>query len=119
MKTSWGLLAVLLAAAAWNAPVSAQGFADDEAKLEVRTGRLLAGGAYSFPLQSVRLLDGPFRHAMELDEKYLLALDADRLLHNFRINAGLPSSAQPWVAGRSRSASCAGISSAITSRPAP
>ena len=28
-------------------------------------------------------------------EKYLLALDVDRLLHTFRLNAGLPSSARP------------------------
>ena len=32
---------------------------------------------------------------MELDEKYLLALDVDRLLHTFRLNAGLPSTARP------------------------
>ena len=29
------------------------------------------------------------------DEEYLLSLDQDRLLHNFRVTAGLPSSAQP------------------------
>src|SRR3954468_3946962 len=51
--------------------------------------------ATPFDLEDVRLLPGPFRHAMELDEKYLLALDVDRLLHNFRVNAGLPSSARP------------------------
>ena len=51
--------------------------------------------AAPFDLEDVRLLPGPFRHAMELDEKYLLALDVDRLLHNFRVNAGLPSSARP------------------------
>jgi len=51
--------------------------------------------ARAFALQDVRLLEGPFKHAMELDQKYLLSLDPDRLLHNFRINAGLPSSAQP------------------------
>jgi len=49
----------------------------------------------AFELRDVRLLDGPFKHAMELDHKYLLSLDADRLLHNFRVNAGLPSSAEP------------------------
>jgi DUF1680 family protein len=32
---------------------------------------------------------------MELDHQYLLSLDVDRLLRNFRINAGLPSQAQP------------------------
>jgi uncharacterized protein len=51
--------------------------------------------ALAFDLEDVRLLTGPFLHAMELDQKYLLALDADRLLHNFRKNAGLPSSAHP------------------------
>ena len=51
--------------------------------------------AYAFDLRDVRLLDGPFRQAMELDHRYLLSLDADRLLHNFRVNAGLPSTARP------------------------
>ncbi|MGQ9576746.1 MAG: beta-L-arabinofuranosidase domain-containing protein [Thermoguttaceae bacterium] len=51
--------------------------------------------AVPFSLQQVRLLDSPFRHAMQMDLKYLLSLDADRLLHNFRANAGLPSSARP------------------------
>jgi DUF1680 family protein len=49
----------------------------------------------TFALQDVRLLDGPFKRAMELDQQYLLAIDVDRLLHNFRVNAGLPSSATP------------------------
>ena len=48
-----------------------------------------------FPLQQVRLLDGPFKQAQRLDQEYLLSLDPDRLLHNFRVNAGLPSSAAP------------------------
>ena len=51
--------------------------------------------AYSFELGDVRLLDGPFRDAMLRDQKYLLELDADRLLHNFRVTAGLPSTAEP------------------------
>ena len=43
----------------------------------------------------MRLLDGPFRDAMLRDQKYLLSLDPDRLLHKFRVNVGLPSSAKP------------------------
>jgi DUF1680 family protein len=43
----------------------------------------------------VRLLDGPFRDAMLRDQQFLLALDPDRLLHMFRLNAGLPTNAQP------------------------
>ncbi len=51
--------------------------------------------ARPFPLGSVQLLDGPFRQAMLLDQKFLLSIDTDRLLHNFRVNAGLASSAKP------------------------
>ena len=51
---------------------------------------------WAFPLQEVRLLPGPFQHAMELDAAYLLSLDPDRLAHNFRVNAGLPSDAKPY-----------------------
>jgi len=48
-----------------------------------------------FDLSEVRLLDGPFKRAMELDRNYLHELDSDRLLHMFRVTAGLPSSAEP------------------------
>jgi DUF1680 family protein len=51
--------------------------------------------AEPFPLADVRLLDGPFRDAMLRDQKYLLSLDPDRLLHTFRLNVELPSGAQP------------------------
>jgi len=51
--------------------------------------------AHAFALRDVRLLDGPFKQAQKLDQDYLLSLDQDRLLHNFRVNAGLPSSAKP------------------------
>ncbi|MDH5706674.1 MAG: glycoside hydrolase family 127 protein [Candidatus Aminicenantes bacterium] len=52
--------------------------------------------ARPFPLKNVRLLDGPFKEAMERNRQYLYELDADRLLHNFRVNAGLPSSAESF-----------------------
>ena len=32
---------------------------------------------------------------MQLDQQYLMSLEPDRLLHNFRVNAGLPSTATP------------------------
>jgi uncharacterized protein len=51
--------------------------------------------AVPFPLRAVRLLEGPFLHAMELNRQYLLSLEVDRLLHTFRLQAGLPSSATP------------------------
>jgi len=48
-----------------------------------------------FPMKQVRLGDGPCKIAMEADRQYLHSLPVDRLLHTFRINAGIPSSAQP------------------------
>jgi DUF1680 family protein len=51
--------------------------------------------AVPFDLSRVRLLDSPFQQAQQRDLKYLLSLDPDRLLHNFRVAAGLPSSAKP------------------------
>ncbi len=36
-----------------------------------------------FALQDVKLLDSPFKHAQDLNKKYLLELDADRLLAPF------------------------------------
>ena len=48
-----------------------------------------------FPMTKVRLKNGPFKEAMEANRRYLLSLPPDRLLHTFRLNAGLPSSAEP------------------------
>jgi len=45
--------------------------------------------AETFALGDVRLLDSPFRRAMELNATYLLSIDPDRLLHNTRKYAGL------------------------------
>lgn len=43
----------------------------------------------TFPLSAVRLLDSPFKHASEVNAKYVMAHDPDRLLAPFLIDAGL------------------------------
>ena len=48
-----------------------------------------------YPLRRVRLLDSPFRDGQEQTLGYLLRMDTERLLHAFRLTAGLPSTAQP------------------------
>jgi len=48
-----------------------------------------------FPLEQVRLLDGPFKQQMEINNKWLLSLPPDRLLHTFRLTSGISSSAEP------------------------
>lgn len=51
--------------------------------------------AIPFDLDRVRLLPGPFLDATQVNRRFLLAQDEDRLLHTFRLNAGFPSSAAP------------------------
>lgn len=48
-----------------------------------------------FPMKQVRLLPGPFADAQEWNRTYLHRLRADRLFHNFRVNAGMASAAEP------------------------
>ncbi len=56
-----------------------------------------AGAAtQAFPLDRVRLLDGPFLQAQATDLRYLMALDAERLLAPFRREAGLPVPVPPY-----------------------
>ncbi len=51
--------------------------------------------AIPFPMKDVRLQPGPFNAAAEANRRYLKSLPTDRLLHTFRLNAGLRSSAEP------------------------
>lgn len=49
-----------------------------------------------FPLTEVKLREGPFKHATELNINSLLSYDPDRLLARFRIEAGLEPKAEPY-----------------------
>lgn len=53
------------------------------------------GQVQAFPLTAVRLLPGPWKDMAELNRSYLYSLPNDRLAHNFRLTAGLPSAAEP------------------------
>jgi DUF1680 family protein len=48
-----------------------------------------------FALRAVRLRPGPVLDALEVNRRFLMAQDTDRLLHMFRVTAGLPSAAAP------------------------
>jgi|WetSurMetagenome_2_1015567.scaffolds.fasta_scaffold00161_25 uncharacterized protein len=50
-----------------------------------------------FNLTDVKLLDGPFKHATDLNVKTLLNYDPDRLLANFRTEAGLKPKAEHYM----------------------
>src|SRR5436305_846271 len=49
-----------------------------------------------FPLGAVRLGPGVFREQAEINAKYLDSLTSDRLLHTFRLTAGITSTATPY-----------------------
>jgi DUF1680 family protein len=59
------------------------------------THEVVVPQASSFSMQNVRLQPGAFSTAAEANRKYLKTLPPDRLLHTFRLTAGLPSSAEP------------------------
>lgn len=53
--------------------------------------------AEPFPLERVRLLDGPFLAAQQTNARYLLeVVEPDRLLAGFRAQAGLPKKAERY-----------------------
>jgi DUF1680 family protein len=59
-----------------------------------RTATLLPDNATPLPLSAVRLRPSDFATAVEVNRAYLHRLDPDRLLHNFRLYAGLTPKAK-------------------------
>ncbi|HEY9262543.1 glycoside hydrolase family 127 protein [Chitinophaga sp.] len=51
----------------------------------------------TFPLSDVKLLEGPFKHARDLNIQTLLKYDVDRLLAPYRKEAGLPAKAKGYT----------------------
>lgn len=51
--------------------------------------------AYSFDLQDVTLLKSPFTENRDRDAQWLLSIENKRLLHSFRLNAGIQTYAKP------------------------
>lgn len=52
-----------------------------------------------FPSHDVELASSWVKQREDLNTAFLRSLEPDRLLHNFRVNAGLSSVAKPWKAG--------------------
>ncbi len=53
-------------------------------------------GLAPFSMPQVRLLDGICKQQAEINQSYLDSLKTDRLLHSFRLTAGLTSNATPY-----------------------
>jgi DUF1680 family protein len=71
--------------AAWTGSVSAMALTDAPQNPVRRPVAKLQ----PFDMADVTLEAGPFLHAQRMTEAYLLKLQPDRMLHNFRLNAGL------------------------------
>ena len=61
--------------------------------------------ARPFPLQDVHLLEGPFKTGQDIGAKYLLSLEPDRFLANFRKEAGLQPRAKQYGGWEARGVS--------------
>lgn len=70
-------------------------FARSATALAAAAERIPRSSVRPFPLAQVELLDSPYRDNMQRVVEYLRFLDLDRLLHTFRVNVGLPSTAEP------------------------
>jgi uncharacterized protein len=104
-------LAAITASAAESRPITQASVPGDPAAPKEQTGTVPASQPFEgalnfarrdahikvepFPLAQVRLLPSAFYDAQQANRDYLHRLSADRLLHTFRRNAGLPSTAQP------------------------
>lgn len=53
--------------------------------------------AETFPVSDVRVISGPFKHAEDMDIRYLLGLDPDRLLAPYLKGAGLTPKAENYT----------------------
>lgn len=91
------------------APESASINADLELRLSPHGSAIIAfpkgdldpgdGGrviAQPFPIESVRLLPSMFKDAQQVNGEYLLSLEVDRMMAGFRLNAGIPTTAERY-----------------------
>ncbi|MES2113223.1 MAG: beta-L-arabinofuranosidase domain-containing protein [Bacteroidota bacterium] len=69
--------------------VKAQSYVPEYNDARLKVKPLVPIKAYSFDLKDVKLLDGPFKTAMNADITYLLTIEPDRLLSAFRTHSGL------------------------------
>jgi uncharacterized protein len=93
---SHSLLRWIVLGAVWASTSLAHADAPSWRDEKVRVPNKATIRAYAFDLRDVRLLEGPFRQATEANRKYLLSIEPDRLLYNFRVTAGLPTTARPY-----------------------
>jgi DUF1680 family protein len=76
--------------------VSAQSYIPEEANPRVKVADKMPVAVYPFSLQEVSLLPSVFTEARDADRQYLLKIEPDRLLSQFRSHSGLPPRADKY-----------------------
>jgi uncharacterized protein len=74
----------------------AQSYVPEEENDRVKIKPVVNINAYSFHLEDVQLLDSEFKKAQEADLKYLLFLEPDKLLAQFRTHSGLKAKSEKY-----------------------
>jgi DUF1680 family protein len=76
--------------------IHCQSYLPDENNPRIKVKPRVAMGAYSFALSEVSLLPGEFAVARDADARYLLTIEPDRLLSQFRTHSGLKPKAERY-----------------------
>src|SRR6201985_3933402 len=77
-------------------PAAAQSYVREYGRTGWRVEPVIPVMAFPFSIKDVRLLDGPFKEAMMADARYLLDIEPDRLLSDFRVHAGLKQKGEKY-----------------------
>jgi len=85
--------AALLAALAVPFGAKAQYIGQSDSLIKVK--QKIPPKAIGFNLQDVKLLDSRFKENQDRNGKWLLSMDINRLLHSWRVNAGISTYAKP------------------------
>lgn len=84
----------MIGAAAVAAAGAAEPAGEPAGEWKVRPA--ISGVQQVFPQGSVRILESPFKTMQDVDHAYLMRLEPDRLLAQFRVEAGLEPKAKPY-----------------------
>lgn len=96
MKKSFLHLTVIITGLMYSNKVSSQSYVPEWNDTQMKVKPLVPVNAYSFNLKDVQLLESAFTRAMKADETYLLAIEPDRLLSEFRVHSGLKAKAPKY-----------------------
>lgn len=88
MKKKIISILILIFFAVFTMDAFAQSYVFEKNNDKIKVQLVVSVNAFAFNLKDVKITEGIFLKAMMLDAAYLLALQPDRFLNRFRLNAG-------------------------------